>query len=573
MSKRTNSSITKRYLYFLIGILLLGITSQLFYKRFDLTQDKRYTLSDVAVQLLDSLSSPMEIEVLLSGNSTSEFRRLQQESLQILEELSSVNDNIHYRFIDPRELDVRSDLQEKLRNFQVRPAQIQIKQEGKTQTEVVYPYAFATYEGTSVSIPLLKNQMGASSEERIHHSVQNLEYSFVDSFSRLLRPKHKRIAFLKGNEEVDDKYIADFLISLKEYYFIAPYTLHTTENPTDILTELNTYDLLVVAGPKKAFSETHKHIIDQYLMQGGNILWLGSMNKQELHPDTQETYIIAKDLQITDMFFKYGIRINTNVVKDLYSAPIVIASGHERDTQYDRYPWFFYPLVHSESTHPITTNIDAVKFDYASSIDTLPNLTKKTILLATSPLSNLLGLPYPLDLNREITENLEIINEGPSQANFGYEPLTLAVLLEGPIESAYHNRIKPIKWEDWEEIANTQEGKLLVVSNESVIMNQMDGERPLELGFDKWTNSFYGNKEFLLNSVNYMLDDIGLISLRSKTIAIPFLDIQRSIEQRRMWQYINLLVPLISLGILGLLIRFVRRRKYILKNQSSQINQ
>lgn len=563
MSKQVTSSIAKRYIYFLVGILVLLIVSQVFYKRFDLTQDKRYTLSDVAVQMLDTISSPIEIEVLLNGKSTSEFRRLQYETLQILEEFSSVNKNIQYRFIDPRELDVRADLQEKLRGFQIRPAQIQIKQDGKTQTEVVYPYAFASYNGQSVPVPLLKNKMGASSEERIHNSVQNLEYSFVDSFNKLLRPKHKRIAFLKGNGEIDDRFLADFLITLKEYYLIAPFTLHAPEEPTEILTDLNTYDLLVVAGPEKPFSEIHKHIVDQYLMQGGNILWLGAMNTQAQHPETEDTYIIAKDLQITDMLFKYGIRINSNVVKDLYSAPIVIASGQERDAQYDRYPWFFYPLAESESAHPITTNIDAVKFEYASSIDTLPNPTKKTILLATSPLSKKLSVPYPIDLSKEISENLDIINEGPSKAGFGNKPVALAVLLESSIESAYNNRVKPVKWSNWKEISETEKGKLLVVSDKNIIKNQMDGDRPLELGFDKWTNSYYGNKEFLLNSVNYMLDDSGLIALRSKTIAIPFLDVQRSIDQRRLWQYINLLVPLGALAIFGLIIGFIRKRKYI----------
>ena len=563
MNKSPTSSLGKRYIFILAGIILLGIVSQVYYKRFDLTQDKRYTLSDITVQMLDTISSPIEIDVLLSGKSTSEFRKLQQETFQILEEFSSVNKNIQYRFIDSKELDVRADLHEKIKIFQIRPAQIQIKQDGKTQTEVIYPYAFATYKGKSVSIPLLKNQMGASSEERIHNSVQNLEYSFVDSFNKLLRPKHKRIAFLKGNDEIEDRFLADFLITLKEYYFIAPFTLHAPEEPTEILTELNTYDLLVVAGPEQAFSDTHKHLLDQYLMQGGNILWLGSMNTQRQHPDTEETYIIASDLQITDMLFKYGVRINANVIKDLYSAPIVMASGQERDSQYDRYPWFFYPLIESESLHPITTNIEAVKFEYASSIDTLPNRTKKTILLATSPLSKSYSLPYLIDLNKEITENLHIINEGPNQTSFDYKPKALAVLLEGPIESAYHNRIKPIRWEGWKDISETQEGKLLVISDESIIKNQMDGERPLELGFDKWTNSYYGNKEFLLNSVNYMLDDNGLIALRSKTIAIPFLDSQLSIEQRRMWQYINLLVPLAALGVFGILIGFLRKRKYI----------
>lgn len=557
------SNIATRYIYILLGIVILLIASQVYYKRFDLTQDKRYTLSDTAIQLLDTISDPMEIEVLLSGKSTSEFRRLQQETLQILEEFSSVNKNISYRLVDPRELDINLDLQKKLKDFQIRPAQVQVKQDGKTQTEIVYPYAFATYNNNTIPIPLLKNQMGATSAERVQNSVQNLEYSFVDSFSKLLRPKHKRIAFLKGNDEVEDRYLADFLSTLKEYYFIAPFSLHVPKEPTTILKDLNTYDLLVITGPNTAFSESHKHILDQYFMQGGNLLWLGSMNKQEQHPETGETYIIGNDLEVTDMLFKYGLRINSDVIKDLYSAPIVIASGNERDSQYDRYPWLFYPIAESENTHAITTNIDAVKFEYASSIDTLPNLTKKTILLETSPLSKKLRLPYLIDLNKEIAENLEIINEGPANGNFGNKSLALAVLLEGSIESAFNNRVKPIKWNDWDELTKTTSGKMVVVSDASVIKNQMDGERPLELGFDKWTNTYYGNKEFLLNNVNYMLDDSGSIALRSKTIAIPFLDSQRALEQRRLWQYVNLLIPLAGLVLFGTVFHFIRKRKYI----------
>lgn len=557
------SKINTRYSYILLGVVVLLILSQFYYKRFDLTQDKRYTLSDIAVQMIDTIQAPIQIEVLLSGKSTSEFRRLQQETIQILEELSSVNKNIHYRLVDPRELDIRTDLHKKIQEFQIRPAQIQIKQDGKTQTEIIYPYAFASYGENSVPIPLLKNQMGASSIERVQQSVQNLEYSFIDAFSKLLRPKHKRIAFLKGDGEVEDRYLADFLSTLKEYYFIAPYSLHISEEPSTILTELTTYDLLVVAGPEKPISEPHKYILDQYLMQGGNIIWLGSMNAQDQHPETGETYLIGKDLGITDMLFKYGLRIHPNVVKDLYSAPIVIASGNERDAQYERYPWLFYPIIEQDKHHPITTNIDPVKFEYASSIDTLPNNTKKTVLMATSPLSKSLSLPYPIDLNKEIRQNLEIINEGPVLGDFDNKPLFLAVLLEGPIASAYSNRVKPINWKAWNVIEETEEGKLLVISDASIIKNQMDADRPLELGFDKWTNTFYGNKEFLLNNVNYMLDDTGLITLRSKTISIPFLDSHKSIVQRRMWQYINLFIPLAALGLFGLIFYYIRKRRYI----------
>lgn len=561
MNNKVRSKTNLSYLYIGIAILVLLIGSQMFYKRFDLTQDKRYTLSNTSVRMLDTLSSPIEIDVLLSGKSTSEFRRLQLETIQILEEFASINKNISYNLIDPKELEYRVDLQQKLEHFQLKPAQVQIQQDGKVQTEILYPYAFAKYKGTDIAIPLLKNKLGASDVERIHNSVQNLEYSFVSSFNKLLSKKDKKIAFLRGNGEIEDRYLFDFLSTLKESYLIAPYSLHVNKDATSLLKDLNTYDLLVIAGPQQPFSEAHKHVIDQYLMQGGNLIWLTSMNSQEQHPETEETYIIGRDLNITDMLFKYGLRINTNLVKDVYSAPIVIASGQDSNTQYNRYPWFLYPIVENNREHPITTNIEAVKFEYASSIDTLPNHTKKTILLASSPLSKTIGLPYAIDLMHEINENLDVINNGTG--DFGNKALALAVLLEGPINSAYSNRVKPIKWVGWQELEESKDAKLLVVSDATIIANQMDGERPLELGFDKWTNTFYGNKEFLLNNVNYMLDDIGLLELRSKTIIIPFLDSQKSIVHRRSYQYINILIPLALLAGFGFVFHFLRKRKYL----------
>jgi gliding-associated putative ABC transporter substrate-binding component GldG len=276
-----------------------------------------------------------------------------------------------------------------------------------------------------------------------------------------------------------------------------------------------------------------------------------------------KTFAFGKDLNLNDFFFKYGLRINPNLVKDVYCAPIVLASGEDREAQYNRYPWFFSPLSSSANNHPIVANLEAVKFDYASAIDTLPNNIKKTVLLSTSPISKIVGLPFPIDFDTEIPKNLQIVNEGPDPDEFNAGEIPLAVLLEGAFTSVFKNRVKPFKLEG--PLKNGDHGvatKMVVISDGDVIKNQMQGNRPLELGFDKMTSQFYGNKEFLLNTVNYLLDDSGLINIRSRQIAVPFLDPQKISEQRTQWQLLNLLLPLGLLTVFGIGFGVFRKRKY-----------
>ena len=287
------------------------------------------------------------------------------------------------------------------------------------------------------------------------------------------------------------------------------------------------------------------------------------MDATQMQMDTisGNMFAFGKDLNLNDFFFKYGIRINPNLVKDVYSAPIVLASGDEREAQYNRYPWFFSPLSSSANNHPIVSNIEAVKFDYASAIDTLPNNIKKTVLLSTSPISKIVGLPFPIDFDVEIPKNLQVVNEGPNPNEYNAGEIPLAVLLEGKFTSVFKNRVKPLKL-NVKNIDDGKPSKMVVISDGDIIKNQLQGNRPLELGFDKMTNQFYGNKEFLLNTVNYLLDDSGLINIRTRQIAVPFLDPQKTVEQRSKWQTLNLLLPLGLLALFGIAFNFYRKRRY-----------
>ncbi len=557
----------KKHIIFLAlllgGLLVLNFVGNQFYKRFDLTQDKRFTLSEEAKEIVGPVDSPILVEVFLKGNFPPEFRKLQKETEQMLEEFAAYNRNINFLFVNPME-EGMEDLQQQFAEQGMTPMQLSVMEGGKQSTEIIYPWALAHYNEKTVKIPLLKTQLGATSEERVNSSLQNLQYAFADGFKKLTTEKSKKVAVLKGNGQYDDRFIADFFSTLREYYFIAPFTLDSVSaDHNKTLKALNDFDLIVVAQPTEAFSDAEKYILDQYIMNGGKSLWLLDATETIIDPQSGNAFAFGKELNLNDFFFKYGIRINPNLVKDVYSAPILLASGEERESQYNRYPWFFSPLSSSANNHPIVSNIEAVKFDYASAIDTLPNDIKKTVLLSTSPLTKTVGLPYEINYDNEIPENLQIIGEGPDPNEYNAGEIPLAVLLEGNFTSVYKNRVKPLKLDNG--LDNIDEGKnsqMVVISDGDVIKNQMQGNRPLELGFDKSTNSFYGNKEFLINTVNYLLDDSGLINIRTRRIAVPFLDIHKTIEERTKWQAVNLLTPLGLLFLLGIGFTLYRKNRF-----------
>ncbi|PKA84338.1 protein involved in gliding motility GldG [Ulvibacter sp. MAR_2010_11] len=547
----------------LLGLVLLNVLGSYIYKRFDLTQDKRYTLSEAAKETVEEVDSPIVIDVFLEGNFPPEFRRLQLETRQLLEEFAAFNSNVKFEFINPLEGEENPQaIQQQMAGYGLTAAQVEVKENGKISTELVYPWALAYYNEKTVKISLLKNQLGTTSEERVNNSIQNLEYAFADGFNKLVHPKKRKVAVLKGNGELDDRYIADFFATLRDYYFIAPFTLDSAAvNPQRTLEQIKTFDLIVAAKPTEAFSDSEKYILDQYTMHGGASLWLVDATEMQQDTTSGKSFVFGKDLNLNDFFFKYGLRINPNLIKDVYSAPIVLATGNENEAQFNRYPWFYNPLSASGSDHPIVTNIEAVKFDYVSGIDTLPNSLQKTILLSSSPITKIVGLPVEIDFDIEIPKNLKIVNEGPDPSDYTSEETPMAVLLEGEFPSVFTNRVKPFSLSEKDKSQSTPT-KMVVISDGDIIINQFDRNRPLELGFDKRTNAFYGNKEFLLNTVNYLLDDSGLINIRSKEIAVPFLDPQKTIEKRTQWQLVNILLPLVLLAIFGIFFQYIRKRKY-----------
>ena len=549
---------SKHIILLLIVLIALNYISSLVFKRFDLTQDKRYTLSTASLNVIREVSSPIIVDVFLSGDDfPAEFKRLQRETKQLLEEFSANNSNIIFHFINPLEDETSKDRNiQQLTQRGLTPMQLSVQENGKSTQEVIFPWALASYNDATVIIPLVKNKIGASQQELVSNSVQHLEYAFADGFSKLTKPKRRKIAVLKGNGELEDKYLFNFVKKLGEYYFIAPFTLDSVSvNPERSLNQLKTFDLIIAAKPTEAFSEVEKQVLDQFTMYGGKSLWLidqVAIEKDSLYNESGKTFAIARDLNLTDFFFKYGVRINPLLISTLYSAPITLAIGEGSNSQFQHLQWPYSPLASTTSKHPIVNNLNFVKFDFANQLDTIKNNIKKTVLLESAPLTKLEGTP------REISLDLVTEQQDPGLYNKGNQPL--AVLLEGEFTSVYKNRVKPFKLSNERE--ESVPTKMIVIADGDVIKNDVVRNVPQELGFDRWTGKTYGNKEFLLNAVNYLLDDDGLINIRSKEIDVAFLDQEKIASQKTYWQTFNILLPLGLLTIFGFAFNYIRKKKF-----------
>jgi ABC-2 type transport system permease protein len=541
----------------LVVISAINLISSQLYKRFDLTQDQRYTLSDEAIQTVENVDSPLIIDVFLEGDFPSEFRRLRNETQQLLEEFTVNNSNVKFDFINPlADEATRNQNLQQLAQRGLQPFQISVQDNGKTSQEVVIPWALASYKEQTVIIPLIKNKIGATDQELVNGSIQNLEYAFAEGFKKLVNPKQKKIAVLRGNGQLSDLYIADFLKTLNEHYKLAPFTLDSVaSNPEKTLEDIRFYDLIISAKPSIAFSEEEKYVLDQYTMSGGKSLWLTEsiiMDRDSLNNASGTAVAIIKDLNLNDFFFKYGVRINPVIVNDLYSAPIPLAIGEGSNSQFQPVQWPYSPLAASNPNHPITTNLDPVKFDFASQIDTLKNDIQKTILLRSSKLTKLEGIP------REIS--LDVVTQDPVPETYNQPNQTLAVLLEGTFPSVYDKRVKPFKISEDKTISSPT--KMIVIADGDVIKNEVIRNKPQELGFEFLTKRKFGNKEFLENAVNYLLNDDGLINIRTKEVKLAFLDSEKIKAQKSKWQIINIALPLVILGVFGFIFNYFRRRKY-----------
>ncbi len=541
----------------LVLVVILNLVGNFLYTRFDLTEDKRYTLSEPTIAAVKQFDAPIVIDILLEGTIPPEFSKLKAETIQLLKTFESYNQNIQFNLINP--LEDETNTQQTIADLQrigLKPANVTIEENGKVSQELVFPWAMVNYADKTVKVSLLKNKLGSNAEDRINNSVQQLEYAFADAFTKLTIKEKKRVAVIKGNGELDDVYIADYLTTIRDYYNIGAITLDSVEtNPQKVLNQLKGFDLAIIAKPTEAFTDEEKFVLDQFVVNGGKSIWLidqVAMEVDSIFKGGGSALALPRDLNLKDFFFKYGVRINPVLVNDLYFTQIVLASGEGNDSQYNPVPWYYNPMVFSRNNHAINTNIEAVRYQFANAMDILENDYEKTVLLWSSPLSKTEGVPKQIGLN--------ILDNPPNKELYTNGNQPLAVLIEGHFVSTFKNRVKPLKLQN--TLESGSENKMIVISDGDVIKNQLRNGVPLELGYDKWTNSSYGNKEFLVNCINYLLDDTGLINIRNKKVAIPLLDAEKVAAQKTKWQLINIGLPVIITMLLGIFFSFFRKRKF-----------
>ena len=548
-------------LLILIAVLLvLNVVSSYFFHRFDLTKDKRYTLSPTSLNIVKQVENPLYVKIYLQGDLPAEFKRLQSETRDLFEEFQAYNKNIIFEFVDPLENDDESmDNIKELYLKGLTPINITVDDKGKQSQEMVFPWAIAIYNNKEVNVPLLKNIMGASTTEKVVGSVQHLEYSIAEAINKITKEKQKKVAVIKGNGELHDVQIAKFLMQVRESYHIGPFTLDSVaKNPVGSLDALQKYDLAIIAKPTETFTDAEKQVLDQFIVNGGKTLWLidqVNMEMDSLYNDSGSTMAFPRDLNLNDMFFKYGFRINPDLVKDETASSIKLATGEQGSaTQYQEFKWKFAPLTYPTNTHPIVKNLGGIKFDFANSIDTLKNGIKKTVLLQSSQYSKRVGSPVEVNLNivEEETSPNHYLNTGN---------IPLSVLLEGSFHSMFENRVLPFEQQSFQSLGKAN--KMIVISDGDLIKNQLDKNfQPVELGYDQRSGNLYDNKDFLMNCVNYLLDDSGLINIRSKDLDLPLLDRNKVSESYTTTQILTIGLPIFILGLFGVIFTFLRKRKY-----------
>lgn len=573
MKTRRNCDIT-RFVLLLVIVLLVNFIGSLRFFRIDLTAEKRFSLSDVTIDLLNSFDEQIYVKVYLEGDFPAGFQRLQREAKQMLDEFRAYNPGIQYEFIDPagaEDSKVNQEVFEQLQFKGLKYYELMENTSGGQSVQRVFPGAILNLGDREVPVNLLIDQLGASPEQQINASVQNLEYALANAVRSLVKTDKPSIAFLQGHGELTPENILDFARSLSQNYNVDRFNLRkfksdSTGQSLSILDQqrrLNRFDAVVIAKPRKAFNDLDKFLLDQYVMTGGKLLWLidavqADMDSLSERPQFM-SFPIYDRLNIDDMLFRYGARINTNLVLDRIAAGV-------SDTR-RTYPWIYFPMIMPQVKHPIAKDVNAIKLEFPSSVDTIisPGV-KKTFLMRSSPYSRIVATPHIVKLQK--------LYELPPEQFFNQRNVPVALLLEGEFQSAFVNRVTP-REESGESIKLIEKSKptqQLVIADGDVIRNQlnllnpdMPKGTPLPLGFDQFTGAQYGNKDFMLNAVDYLLDDSGLIAIRSRELKIRLLDNTRIKNNKLIWQLVNTIVPIVLIVLMGLVYTLIRKRRYARK--------
>lgn len=560
----------------MIAVVGVNIAGRHLYTRLDLTAEKRYSLSDETERFLKNIDETLLVRVYLKGEMPSEYRLLHDETREMLNQFRACNKYITFEFVDPNDSEYSDDerkvIFDKMASKGVYPKQEQWKEGSSVRNTILLPGAEISYKGRSTAISLLNpnRQDGDNSlESTIKNSIQNLEYNFSSAIHTLTRVHKPKVGFLQGHGELSGAAIADIQQQMSEFYDIEfdtingqieSLTSHTLNKTDSTYRFVNKCDILIIAKPTRPFSDQDLFILDQYIMYGGKVLWFVDAMNAEMDSLSNQPQVIATryPLGLDEMLFTYGVRINSDLLMDIYCQLVPMGNRF--------WPWYYFPEIIPRSTHPIVNSLNPIKTEFVSSIDTIKNDIKKTILLTTSEFTRTKKNPVMIDLYDALKE--------PDRSHYNRSLVPVAVLLEGEFRSAWRNRLSP------EFVAEKAMGvrgqskptKMIVVSDGDIIKNLFN---PYEgtiypVGYDFYRKVRYANRELILNMLNYLSDDVDLLSVRNKNFIIRTLDPDKAKERRTAYQVINIVVPLLILALAGIAIILIGKRVYGKKQESGK---
>lgn len=557
----------------LVIIIFLNVIGYFFFARIDLTQEKRYTLSESSKKLMSNLEDIVFIRCYLEGDIPSEYKKLRNETKEMLDQFRAYNPDIEYEFVDPNGFENAKDKNEfyqRLFEKGFSPLLTTSTNNNSQVQQYIFPYLEITYKGRTTIVPLISSKNGFSGESIINASIQNLEYNLYSAIRSVATQQRGKIAFLYGHGEWEVNNIWDFISSLSEYYDVDSISINEklnalTERVYDsvnpnLVKIKNKFDCLIVAKPTSIFSYKDLYLIDQYVMHGGKILWLlDPLNVSMDSLQTQaNTFAISNFTGVDDILFRYGVKLNTDLVTDMQCAKIPIVTGQYQNNtpQMTYYPWNFFPEISPNSNHIISDKISPVKMEFASSIDTTNSPAKKTVLLSSSNRTRVLNSP--------VNVSLQMLKQKQDASLFNSGAKDVAILLEGEFSSAFKNRLTPemelnsqMAYKDFSDTT-----AMIVIADGDVVRNDFMNGQLLPLGYDKYTRKMYGNKEFLINCVNYLCGDEDLIPLRSREVIMRRLDVAKIEREKTAWQIVNVALPIVIIVLFGVLLAVLRKKTF-----------
>ncbi len=547
-------------------VFLLNILSSYVSVRFDMTAEKKYSLLKPTKELIKNLKDVVIIKVYLQGNMSSDFKRLQQSTKDILTEMRAIGGKkIEYEFIDlvaGKSADEQNAMLQDFLSKGLTPVNEQTGKANESKLTRVYPFAIAVYGGREFPIQLVQSQIGFDKKQTINNSIISLEYNFSNAIQKLTQYRPPHVGFTTGHGELSSLELADIQQQLaKLQYQIQTIDLSKAYKVPE------SFDAIVVAKPLNPFSEQDKYKIDQFVMRGGKVLWLidpttAEMDSLKYNPTGQ--FVLDRNLNLDDMLFKYGVRINTDLIQDINlcnQIPLVVGKmGNAPQTEL--FPWYYFPLLVSDNNHAINKNLDPVAAFFASTIDTVQNKEiTKTLLLHTTENSKAVLTPARVHFG--------ILQQRPNPQYYNQPNLPVAVLLEGSFQSLYKNRLSAeylaigdtvaqLKF-----IAESPKSKMIVISDGDIIKNVVRPDSSsYPLGFYPYTNQTFANKDFILNCVQYLVDSQGLLETRNKEVKLRLLNTVRVGNEKTKWQLINVALPILLVLGLGVGYGYWRRKKY-----------